>query len=268
VSALTSAGRAPGARAASPEDTSRPVGASRQGNRPFVVAAIVIGWLALGLALDDGGGLGRQRLIGAVTWLLLIVLVRREPRATQVQVATLVVLATLLEYSASPVLGLYTYRLHNVPAFVPPGHGLVYLAAVLVGHSTAVTRRRWIPLLALVIATAWAVGGLVLPARPDTLGAVLYVSFAAFALRGRTPGVYAAAFALTAALELYGTRLGTWAWAAQDPTGLLSAANPPSGIPGGYCWLDFYALALAPSAYSLAGRARRRIPRPAPAAPS
>ena len=58
--------------------------------------------------------------------------------------------------------------------------------------------------------------------------------------------MYAAAFVLTAALELYGTRLGTWAWAPHDPTGQLSAANPPSGIPGGYCWLDFWAIALAP----------------------
>jgi hypothetical protein len=235
--------------------------------RPFVVAAIVVGWLALGLALDDGGGVGRQRLIGAATWLLLIALVRREPRATQVQVATLVVLATLLEYSASPLLGLYTYRLHNVPAFVPPGHGLVYLAAVLVGRSPTVTRRPWIPLLALAVATAWAVGGLILPEHPDTLGAVLYLSFAVFILRGRAPGVYAAAFALTAALELYGTHLGTWAWAAQDPTGLLSAANPPSGIPGGYCWLDFYALALAPPLCALLVRTRLAL-RPAPAAPS
>jgi hypothetical protein len=242
---------------------------AKPGNRPFVVAAIVVGWLALGLALDDGGGIVRQRLIGAATWLLLIVLVRREPRITQMQVATMVVLATLLEYSASPVLGLYTYRLHNVPAFVPPGHGLVYLAAVLLGTSSAVTRRQAIPLLALAVATAWAVGGLLLPVHPDTLGAVLFVSFAAFALRGRAPGVYAAAFALTAALELYGTRLGTWEWAAHDPTGLLSAANPPSGIPGGYCWLDFWALALSPYVYALLVRARVRLGlRPAPAAPS
>jgi hypothetical protein len=242
-------------------------GATKPGNRPFAVAGIVVGWLALGLALDDGGGVDRQRLIGAATWLLLIALVRREPRATQVQVATLVVLATLLEYSASPLLGLYTYRLHNVPAFVPPGHGLVYLAAVLVGRSSAVTRRPWIPLLALGVATTWALGGLILPDRPDTLGAVLFLSFAGFALRGRTPGVYAAAFALTAALELYGTHLGTWAWAAHDPTGILSAANPPSGIPGGYCWLDFYALALAPHAQALLVRARLGL-RPAPVAPS
>ncbi len=245
--------------------------ASKPGTHPFAVAAIVAGWLALGLALDDGGGIGRQRLIGAATWVLLIVLVRREPRVTQVQVATLVVLATMLEYAASPLLGLYTYRLENVPSFVPPGHGLVYLAAVLLGTSPAVTRRPLIPLAVLAIATAWAVGGLLLPVHPDTLGAVLFVSFAAFILVGRYPGVYAAAFALTAALEIYGTRLGTWEWAPHDPTGVLSAANPPSGIPGGYCWLDFWALALSPYAYALAVRVRvllRRGVRPAPAAPS
>jgi hypothetical protein len=243
--------------------------ASPPGTHPFAVAAIVIGWLALGLALDDGAGILRQRLIGVATWILLIALVRRESRVTQVQVVTLVALATALEYSASPLLGLYTYRLHNVPAFVPPGHGLVYLAAILVGTSPAVTRRPAVPLAALAVATAWALGGLVLPERPDTLGALLFVSFGAFILRGRYPGVYAIAFALTAALELYGTRLGTWAWAPRDPTGLLSAANPPSGIPGGYCWLDFWALALAPAVYAAARRIAPRLRlRPAPAAPS
>jgi hypothetical protein len=244
---------------------------SKQGARPFIVAGIVAAWLAIGLALDTGG-VERQYLIGAATWLLLLALVWREHRQTQLQVAVLVVLATLLEYSASPLLGLYTYRLHNVPAFVPPGHGLVYLAAVLVGRSLVVTRRPALPLLVLGAATVWAVGGVVVPEHPDTLGALLFVSFAIFILRGRTPGVYAAAFVLTAALELYGTRLGTWAWAPHDPTGQLSAANPPSGIPGGYCWLDFWAIALAPLVYGLLVRTRERLgagaSKPAPAAPS
>ena len=40
------------------------------------------------------------------------------------QVGAVIVAATMLEYTASPLLGLYTYRLHNVPSFVPPGHGL------------------------------------------------------------------------------------------------------------------------------------------------
>ena len=179
-------------------------------------------------------------------------------------------LATLLEYSASPLLGLYTYRLHNVPAFVPPGHGLVYLAAVLVGTSATVTRRPLVPLLVLVLAAAWAVGGLAPPRCARTRWArCSSCPSRRFILRGRYPGVYAAAFVLTAGLELYGTRLGTWRWAAHDPTGLLSAANPPSGIPGGYCWLDFWALALAPYAYALLVRAGIALRlRPAPAAPS
>jgi len=59
-------------------------GATKPGNRPFAVAGIVVGWLALGLALDDGGGVDRQRLIGAATWLLLIALVlSRVPEASE-----------------------------------------------------------------------------------------------------------------------------------------------------------------------------------------
>ena len=49
---------------------------------------------------------------------------------TFAQVAVVVAFATAIEYLCSPLLGIYTYRLHNVPAFVPPGHGLVYLAAL------------------------------------------------------------------------------------------------------------------------------------------
>ena len=71
-----------------------------------------------------------------------------------------------------------------------------------------------------------------MPEHPDTLGAVLYLSFAAFILRGRTPGVYAAAFVLTAALELYGTHLGTWAWAPHDPTGPPERRQPAERDPG------------------------------------
>ena len=37
-------------------------------------------------------------------------------------------------------LHVYVYRLHDVPAFVPPGHGLVYLAALALG-GTALVRR-------------------------------------------------------------------------------------------------------------------------------
>ena len=52
---------------------------------PFAVAAIVVGWLALGpRARRRRRASAGSALIGAATWLLLIVLVRREPRVTQI----------------------------------------------------------------------------------------------------------------------------------------------------------------------------------------
>jgi len=41
------------------------------------------------------------------------------------QVAIVILVATATEYTASGLLGVYTYRLHNIPWFVPPGHGLL-----------------------------------------------------------------------------------------------------------------------------------------------
>ena len=53
----------------------------------------------------------------------------------RIQVVGVIIVATCVEYTASPFLGYYTYRLHNVPSYVPPGHGLVYLAALSIGRS-------------------------------------------------------------------------------------------------------------------------------------
>ena len=52
--------------------------------------------------------------------------------------AVVVVLATLVEYTFSPLLEAYVYRIGTVPPFVPPGHGLVYLAALWIGRSPVV----------------------------------------------------------------------------------------------------------------------------------
>lgn len=219
-------------------------------------AAVV---LTLGLALDVGAGLWFQRAIGVATWLVLIALLRGEEEGVRAQAAVVVLFATAVEYTASPFLGLYTYRLGNVPAFVPPGHGLVYLAALALGRSTAFTsRRRWTCRLVLVLGASWAVYGVALAGRRDVLGMLLFLVLARFVLVGRAPLVYAAAFWITSCLELLGTGIGTWTWAERDPSGLVSIGNPPSGIPGGYCVLDAVALALGPAALRLA---RMRAPR-------
>jgi hypothetical protein len=221
--------------------------AARLSRRELAVAAIVLGWIALGAGTDSGAGIWRQRLVGLITWALLVALLRGEKRSVRIQVVGVIVVATCVEYTASPFLGYYTYRLHNVPSYVPPGHGLVYLAALSIGRSQlAAALRRPLIAFTLVVCGAWAAWGVLLSPRRDTFGAVMYLFLLRFTLRGSRPLVYAGAFLVTSYLELVGTGVGAWAWAHQDPSGTLSIGNPPSGIPGGYCFLDAAGVALAP----------------------
>ena len=46
------------------------------------------------------------------------------------QTSVVVVVATCAEMIGSVIWGVYTYRLGNLPLFVPPGHGLVYLTGL------------------------------------------------------------------------------------------------------------------------------------------
>ncbi len=221
--------------------------ALRRSRRELTIVAIVVVWIAFGAGLDSSAGIWRQRLVGVLTWTLLLVLLKRQPRAVRVQVAVVIACATCVEYTASPLLGLYTYRLHNVPTYVPPGHGLVYLAALNIGRSALAARLR-VPLLtfALVACGGWALWGATIAPRQDLLGAVMYLFLVRFVLVGRQPLVYAGAFLITGYLELVGTGVGAWRWALHDPTGALTIGNPPSGISGGYCFLDAFGITLAP----------------------
>ena len=214
--------------------------------RSIAVSAIVCLWIAVVLVADAEAGIWLQRALGAGTWLLLIALLMGETRSVRVQVCAVVLAATALEFTASVLMGLYTYRLDNIPSFVPPGHGLVYLAAITIGAAVAGGRGEvWLTRSVLLAAGAWAIWGVTLSGRPDTGGLVLYLFLAVFILRGRAPAVYAAAFLVTGYLELLGTGLGNWAWAPEDFLGAASLGNPPSGIAGGYCFLDMVGIYVA-----------------------
>ena len=111
-------------------------GAVSEWRTPLVVMA----WIPITLGLDHGSTLAQQYVLGILTWVLLLALLRRESTLVQVQTAIVICFATMVEYTFSPWLEVYTYRFDNVPAFVPPGHGLVYLAALCIGRSQLFTR--------------------------------------------------------------------------------------------------------------------------------
>jgi hypothetical protein len=234
--------------------------------RNGVVAAAAIAWLGSLLVLDVGAGMWRQRLVGLATIAVLAALLRGERRVVRAQVLAVVAVATAVEYAASPGLGLYTYRLENVPLFVPPGHGLVYLGALAMARSAVAARhRRRLVGGCMVVAGAWAAWGVLLAGRGDAFGALCFLGLLAFAVRGPQPLVYVAVFAVTTYLELAGTALGTWAWSLHDPLGVLTVGNPPSGIAAGYCVLDVAGATAAPRTLAWIGALRdapgRRAPR-------
>jgi hypothetical protein len=159
-----------------------------------------------------------------------------------------VAFATAVEYTFSLWLKVYVYRLDNIPVFVPPGHGLVYLCALAIGRSPVVHRWR-VPLLAgtLAAGASYALWGLLGTDRIDVLGAFWFCCLAAFLTRRRSRLLYVGLFAIVTYLELLGTGLGVWEWQPLDPTGLIAIGNPPSGVAGGYGWFDLAALTVAPA---------------------
>jgi hypothetical protein len=188
-----------------------------------------------------------QLLIGAAAWLALLAACRPLAPERRAQVAVVVAVATSVEVIGSILWGVYSYRLGNLPTFVPPGHGLVYLTGLHLSRS-AVARRlgRGLVAAALVAALGWALLGLSVLPRRDVAGLLGALTLAAFLLRGRNAPLYAGVFFAVAALELYGTAVGTWQWREAIPGLGIPDGNPPSGAASGYVLFDIAALTLAP----------------------
>lgn len=204
-------------------------------------------WITVVLLLDADGSLWTQRLMGLITWLFLLALLRWETVTVRVQTAIVVCFAAAIEYTFSPLLETYVYRFDNVPAYVPPGHGLVYLSALALGRSTWVRERLTTCTAAVItLGGAWALWGLFGPERTDALGAFWYACLVGFLLWGPSRPLYIGAFVVVSYLEIVGTALGTWEWQPYDPTGIVAIGNPPSGAAGGYGWFDLAALLAAP----------------------
>jgi len=196
-------------------------------------------FVAIALPLDRSTTATEQLALSLLAWAFLGIALALQPTATRIQVIGLVVLATILECVGSLIWGAYTYRLENLPLYVPAGHGLFYLSALRAASLPILQRNaRAIVVAVTAGATAWMLYGLVARPLPDLLGFVTWAIFIRFIARGRYPLLYAVSFAMTTALELYGTGLGIWTWSPVLPVLMLPAGNPPTGIGAGYAAMD------------------------------
>ncbi len=202
-------------------------------------------------------------LLGAATWWVLLAVLRRLEPLVRAQCAVVVALATMVEYTFSPLLEAYVYRIGTVPLYVPPGHGLVYVAAWSLGRTALVRRHsRTAVRLTVVLGSAWALVGLsgLLDGRHDVLGAFWFGCLLGFLRWGPSRLLYVGAFVVVSYLELVGTAVGTWSWAPVDPVlGVIGQGNPPSGAAGGYGWFDLYALLAGPAVLAAATRTRTAV---------
>ena len=213
------------------------------GLRPYTFhITLAVYWPILLYADTQARTLPQQHALGVLTFALLFVATRFSPQPERRQVWLMVAIATSVELFCSVVWGLYRYRWGNVPLFVPPGHGLLYLFALRAARTPLmVNHGRIIRNVALICATLWAIGGLTVGplfmGRADALGALFWPIFVLLMSRPRAV-VYSASFFVAVELELLGTGFGNWAWAAAAPIIHFPAGNPPSVIAGGYCVLD------------------------------
>jgi hypothetical protein len=202
-------------------------------------------YLAALLALDHFASYPQQLALGVLTFLVLLAALSRAPVERRAQAVGVVAFATVGEVTGSLIWGVYHYRLHNLPLFVPPAHGLVYLtglsvAAALHKHSRALV------VTAAVIAAGWGLAGLTVLPHRDVAGAIGVPVLLLFLWLGRNRAIYAGVFLVVASLELYGTAIGTWHWSRDLPGLGIPDGNPPSGVASGYVWFDVMALLIAP----------------------
>jgi hypothetical protein len=209
---------------------------------PFVTLLVVGAWTVGGLVVDRQVGHAGQLALGLFTIGVLAALLAAHSTTVRLQTLAVVAIATVGEVIGSLVWGLYSYRLDNLPAFVPPGHGLVYLAGLSL--ATLLTNRSTALLLvAGAIAATWGVAGITVLHTPDLSGTIGCAFLIGVLVWARRP-VYAGVFIVVVGLELYGTALGTWTWQPSVPGLGLSQGNPPSGVASGYVVFDVVALAL------------------------
>ena len=223
---------------------------------PFKVF-LAVAALAAGLAIDIGTDLPGQALVSAAVWLLLFYLLSDVEIGERRALLACLVIATVGELFLSLVWGLYTYRLGNIPMFVPPGHVLLLLLAMTLADRMTKGTADAILGCAAVYAFVAAATGVDTFALP-LLAALAIVSL----LMPRHRPLYASTFLLALALELYGTWLGNWTWAREVPVVALVTTNPPGIASAFYAVLD----ALVACTALVLGRRFAPAPRPLHAA--
>jgi hypothetical protein len=194
---------------------------------------IIIFTFIIGLFFDQEIDFWGQFLTNIGIWLFFLILLKQQTISLQqTNLVACLIYATVGELFLSLGWGLYEYRLHNVPLFVPPGHVLLFTLGLLTSPKLPTWIIWVVPTLTTpyVIFATWQ--------GFDTMGGVLFLMFLACLVFGTEKKLYATMFILSLLLEIYGTWIGNWVWSEQVPWLPLTSTNPPLCAGTFYCVLD------------------------------
>lgn len=221
----------------------------RTAPRTTLLLCLILANFAGGLALEfwgaKSGWAWAESAVSAATFLHLAFYFWLTPAMGHAHYSRLtlflcLLLATLGELVLSAVLGLYQYRVSILPAFVPPGHVLLFLAGI-----TMVSHPRfplWLALLGPAVAAFFLAGRLF--QQQDFLSLALYGILVLCLVKGSEKKLYGTMFTLALGLEFYGTWLGSWVWV--NPVHGIPSANPPLAAGVFYAVLDLLVRYLEP----------------------
>jgi len=189
--------------------------------------------LAIGFALERLSPMWGQIAAGAGLWAFGLVALARASGLRRRMLFAVLAWASAGELFCSLVWGVYTYRLGNIPHFVPPGHIIVFMLGLqLARFVTPAAADRLTAAYAVLTAGAAILLG-------DEFSVFLFaVYLLVYRLKPDLRPLLATMFLVTLALELLGTALGTWSWAPRAPVLGLATTNPPFSVAAFYCVLD------------------------------
>ena len=202
-----------------------------------------------------------QHIATAVMLIGFAVLYFRSASRLREQMLYAVLIGYVGEHLFSIGLGMYTYRLGNVPHYVPPGHAIVLIATVYFCKEAIVkTFRKLLEKLFTIFILVYAT--LFLIFAGDIFGFVMSL-LVIFLLRNkpRERLFYLSMYIVVAFVEITGTSYQCWYWpeTAYDAIPFLKSANPPSGISLFYFLLDLGSLWLYKKRHKIAWSRMKNI---------
>ena len=156
----------------------------------------------------------------------------KTDRKERIEMIAVLAFATPMELFFSEVWLIYEYQRGLMPLFVPVGHYFLFD----LGRRVARQIPERSPMLLILLLVPLVVYGAV--KGTDTSAVLLILLTLGFVQWGPEPRLYASMVWLALFMELWGTYLGNWTWAANVPWTGLTAWNPPLLVGAFYCFGD------------------------------